>query len=180
MTEKIGEVKGSPGTRDVGSARQPITEEQGIHKTWWDEVQGVTLSTLPAFIEHLLNDYAHDYGTIVHAMAAGMRATFYAMENSYQGGITGFQAGALGWEIFREFLAFDGPAKLLAYDKLLYPQYADTFQQIDASTWEWVQKKAQEHLDTIDYAAPEVREHWQAIVAGVIPFGLRLEQKEPE
>lgn len=167
-------------TKPRDPRRQPVTEEDEIHKDWWDEAKDVTMETLAAFIDHLMNDYAHDYATIVHAMAAGMRAAFYAMDNADQGGITGFQAGCLAWEIFGDLASLDGPARLLEYKKLLYPQYAESFQTVRPSTWAWVQTEAQRLLQASGPVHSEVRQHWEAIVAGTVPFGLRVETEEED
>lgn len=70
-----------------------ITEADHLEKEWMLDAKKQTLETLPEFINHLMNDYEHDYGTIVKATAAAMIATFEACEKSEQGGFTGFQVG---------------------------------------------------------------------------------------
>lgn len=42
--------------------RKQITEEMGIHKEWYKEAHKVKMDNLMDFINHLLNDYWHDYG----------------------------------------------------------------------------------------------------------------------
>ena len=41
-----------------------ITEEMHLEKEWFANAKKQTLETLPAFMNHVLNDYCHDYGTI--------------------------------------------------------------------------------------------------------------------
>src|SRR6266550_4316712 len=53
-----------------GIKHKHITESMHVHEAWYDEAQKMTAEQLPAFIQHLLTDYDHDYGTICHAVAA--------------------------------------------------------------------------------------------------------------
>lgn len=157
---------------------KPITEESGIHKTWMEEAKKQTLRTLPKFLNHLMDDFGHDYGTIVHALSAGMRATMHAMNEHKNGGITGFQASCIGWEMVRELFGQKGPARLLFYDHMLYPQYDDKFQKtIPESTWKYLKDEALRHVKEDDEAVsglkahPDVRRHWLSISEGKVPFG---------
>lgn len=157
---------------------QQITEKDGVHKQWSEEAKSVTLKTLPRFLAHLTEDYQHDYGTIVHAMAAGIQATLTAMNNSPQGGITGFQAGCLMWEVIEQCFHETGPMRLVKYDNLLYPQYEHAFTAISKETWDYVRQKAEENLGAdITHVAPRVVEHWRSIARGAVPFGLRVEDE---
>ena len=47
-----------------------VTEEMRPEKEWFAEAGKQTVETLPAFINHLMGDYEHDYGTVVHAISA--------------------------------------------------------------------------------------------------------------
>ena len=74
---------------------QQITEEMGIHKEWMKRARDMTMADLPEFLRELTEDYDHDYGTICHAIAAAAVAAAWSVERTPQGGITGFQAGAI-------------------------------------------------------------------------------------
>lgn len=153
--------------------RQPITEEMGIHKEWY--AARPTLAELPEFLRKLTEDYGHDYGTICHAIAAGALAAARAINGSPQGGITGFQAGAIMWQFISEWMGKQGqPMRLVDYGDLLYPQYLDKFKTISADTWEWMQAQAKERLTEVEGAHPEVRSHWQAIADGNVPAGFAV------
>ena len=155
---------------------QQITERDGVHKQWSEMANGITLDTLPGFLKHLTEDYRHEYGTIVHAIAAGMQATLTAMNNSPQGGITGFQAGCLMWEVIEKCFHEKGPMRLVKYDDLLYPQHERSFTAISKETRDYVRQKAEENLGAdITHVAPRVVEHWRSIARGAVPFGLRVE-----
>lgn len=157
--------------------RQVITEEMGVHKEWYKQAERETVDTLPEFINHLLNDYVHDYGTICHALAAGAVATVWAMNNDPHGGITGFQAGAVMWEFVRNWMHEDGPMKLVKYDNMLYPQYEDNFDKvISKETFSYLQEKAKENLENRNGAASRVIDHWQSIVDGNVPFGYKIKE----
>lgn len=153
----------------------PITEESGVHKAWNDEARSVTLETLGPFVTRLATEYQHDYGTICHALAAAMKAAFYALESSPSGGITGFQAGCVQWEVLRNVFHVEAPARLLNYRDLLYPQYREKFTTISPETWAEVRKLAQENLaNAPGHASVTVIAHMQSIAEGVVPFGLTV------
>lgn len=125
--------------------KQQITEEMKIHEEWYKEAKGMTLDKLPDFLNHLMNDYDHDYGTVCHALAAGGMATMWAMDHHEQGGITGFQAGAVMWEFIKRwgYPCNKTALKIVNYDNFLYPQYEDMLDKIiSADAWAEIQKEA--------------------------------------
>ena len=134
--------------------REQISEEMKIHEVWYKEAKNMTLEGLPEFINHLMNDYEHDYGTICHAMTAGGIATMNAMNKSDQGGITGFQAGAIMCEFIRNWryrMKNKTGLKLVDYDHFLYPQYEERFRKnIGAYTWAAIQKEAATQIKEAD------------------------------
>ena len=158
--------------------KQEIKEEEGIHKQWYKDAKIQTLETLPEFMRHLAEDYSHDYGTICHAIGASAIAAAWAMDNSPNGGITGFQAGAIMWCFIQNWSYSDNKygLKILDMDKLLYPQYGDIFNTISENTWKSIQKEAQNNLDSETDAHPDVVAHWKSIVDGNIPFGLTIKE----
>lgn len=157
--------------------KMAITEAMKIHDQWYKEAEDMTLDMLPAFLERLQTRYEHDYGTICHAIAAASIATGNAMNQGPQGGITGFQAGAVMWEFIRHWGHIQGPAKLVSYRNLLYPQYETEFTAISGGTFSWLQEQAKETL-TGSSVSGEVKTHLESIVAGNVPFGLKLETDE--
>lgn len=154
--------------------RIKIAEEDGIHKEWYVAAKNQTLESLPDFLRELTERYEHDYGTICHAIAASAIAAAWAVEKTPQGGITGFQAGAIMWEFIQNWMHMEGPMRLVDYKDLLFPQYADKFGAISHDIWNDVQAKAREKLQSADGAHERVIAHWQSIVDGVVPFGLRI------
>lgn len=163
------------------SSRRTITEKEGLHEQWYQRAEEMTLAKLPEFLRELTEDYVHDYGTICHAIAAAAVAAAWAVERSPVGGITGFQAGAIMWEFLTHWQTEyrDKPLRLLDYGNLLYPQYRDRFTGISPATWTWVQQQAAEELAAEEMrqphqAANSVVDHWRSIVAGNVPFGLRV------
>ena len=151
-----------------------ITEKDGIQKEWYEEARAkeMTMETLPAFLKKLTTEYDHDYGTICHAIAAGGIATMWAMNRSAQGGITGFQAGCIMWEFLHHWHHVEGPARLLQYDDMLFPQNADKFEKtITPRTAKRIKELAEKKLKGQDGAHPNVLAHWHKVAAGEIPFG---------
>lgn len=177
MQELLVDMEAKRNAEDPYAAtRQEITEEMDLHKQWDEDAKSVTMETLPQFVADLMNKYEHDYGTVVHAISAGMKATFHAMNSDpRQGGITGFQASFLMWDLIREFAQDAAPncgRRLVSFGNMLYPNYGDAFKtEISAEVFEMLQAKAKELLAEQEHAYAELRAHWQSIVDGVVPFG---------
>lgn len=151
-----------------------ITEEMQLHKEWYKQANEQTMETLSDFINHLIKDYDHDYGTICHALAAGAVATCWAMNRTDQGGITGFQGHAVMWQFVWEWLSLECPLTLVTWQDMLYPQNQDKFEKtMSKGHADWLINKAKELLadDSNEHAAVIVKDHWQKIANGEIPFG---------
>lgn len=161
---------------------EKIIEEQHLEKEWFAEAREQTIETLPNFINHIMNDYQHDYGTICHALSACALAAALAANKHEQGGITGFQAGFVMWDFVKEWMYDKNRTalRIVNYDHMLYPQYEEKFDKvISKRTFESIQKAAQEDLDRIkngEEAHPDVIKHWESIVAGNVPFGYEIKE----
>ena len=155
---------------------QKINEEMHIEKEWFAEAKKQRLMTLPDFINHVMNDYEHDYGTVCHAIAACALAATWAANNEdgARGGITGFQAGFVMWDFIRQFMYEDNKCglRIIDYDKMLYPQYEDFFgKHISPEVHDALMKRSEELLKEKDHVHPDVIKHWKAIATGHMPFG---------
>ncbi len=150
-------------------------ETKAIIEEWRQTANKMTMSELPAFLKHLTEDYEQDYGTICHAMSLGSIATMWAINRTDQGGITGFQAGAIMWENIINWMPEykNKPIKLVDQSNMLYPQYEESFQKIiSKDTMVYLQKEAQILMDKEGgHAGEQVKAHWQLIIDGEIPFG---------
>lgn len=153
-------------------------EFQKILLEWEERARNMTLKELPEFLNHLMNDYKHCYGTVCHAIAIGSVATAWAMDKEEQGGITGFQGSAVMFEFIKkwDFLYKNVPFKMVSFENMLYPQYSDRFQKIITNkTWEYLQTKAKKNLEERGMVHPDVEAHWKSIVDGIVPFGYIVE-----
>lgn len=156
----------------------PITEkDKEIIEQWYKDASKQTLETLPEFMAHILNDYSHDYGTICKAIGACAIAAAWAANSSPQGGITGFQAGAVMWEFIFNWAYRHNKCGLrfVDYDDMLYPQHAANFdKRIPPRIMELLQTEAQFKLSELseeNTVHPDVKAHWEQIAAGIPPFG---------
>ena len=160
-------------------SRKPITEDMNLQDEWFKKAKSMKPDDFPEFFRELTEDYEHDYGTVCHAMAAIGLAAMWAFNNSEgaRGGITGFQAGCVMWQVIRHMNYEDNKCglRLLNMDDLLYPQYEHKFTAISKDTWDAVKKEAQKRLLERGAAHPDVVAHWESIVNGKVPFGLRIE-----
>lgn len=158
-----------------------ITEEMRLEKEWFEEARKQTLETLPKFIDHVMNDYEHDYGTVCHAISACAIAAAWAANASEMGGITGFQAGFVMWDFIRQWSYPNNKTslKIVNYDDILYPQYGYKFEKtLTKRTWEGIQEEAARRLKEKEERGypvhPDVKAHWEGIVAGQVPFGFTV------
>lgn len=164
------------------------TTEQEFREQVYDIAKSVnTADELVEFINFLSN-HPLNYGTVVYAQCAAMLATQHVMNVGEQGGITGFQAGFIAWEMVRKFMMVgDCGLSLRDWEKMLYPQYADRFDKtIPRDIFEELQEKAKKRIEEDDSIAqetkdkygyglhPEVRKHMESIVNGVVPFGYTI------
>lgn len=157
--------------------KQAITEEMHLEKEWFEQTDKIkTIDQLTEFINHLLGDYEHDYGTVCHAIGAAAVAT--AWYGAHAEGITGFQAGFVMWDFIKYWIKTSNTCglKLVDYDDFLYPQYQYKFEKtISKNAWKCIQEQAKKNLESNEVACPEVRNHWQSIVSGIVPFGYKVE-----
>ena len=158
----------------------------GIHKQWYADAEKVrTPRQLKRFVSHLMYDYEHDYGTIVHAGTAAAIAGVHCVDSEpFQGGITGFQASCIMWGFITKWMHKEGPLRLIEYDNMLYPQNSDMFERvITKKTWEYLQKRANELIKencngAPQKAHPDVMAHWRSIAEeGKIPFGFMVKEQ---
>lgn len=152
-------------------------DEASARKEWQERAKAMTLADLPEFLRELSEDYQHDYGTICVAIGAAAVAAAWAMEKSPQGGITGFQAGAITWEMIQGWngsMIGETGARLQNFDDLLFPQYAEKFTSIGSDTWKRLQEKAAANLREKSHAHPNVIAHWRSVAEGNVPFGLHI------
>lgn len=153
--------------------KQQITEKDHLEKEWLEEAHEQTLETLPKFINHLMNDYEHDYGTCVKAVSAAMLGTFWAFDK--QEGFTGFQVTFIPWLMMKEFWGkSEVGRKVIDFDDMVFPQYEDRFRNtISKKLFERLQKRASEFIEE-GSLHPDVKKHMESIVAGEVPFGYKL------
>ena len=163
--------------------KQQITEKDHLEKEWLKEAHEQTLETLPKFINHLMNDYEHDYGTCVKAVTAAMIGTFATFNK--QEGFTGFQVGFIPWMMMDEFWGESKVGRrVIDFDKMLYPQYDFMYEKtITPKTFarlkEVAQKKIEEAAEALangdeNYVCNNVYRHWKSIAEGNIPFGYKI------
>ena len=131
-------------------SRKPITEDMRLQDEWYKRAYSMKPDNFPEFFRELTEDYEHDYGTVCHAMAAIGLAAMWAFNKSEgaRGGITGFQAGCVMWQVILHMNYENNKCglKLLDMDNLLYPQYEYKFRTIDEKTWRALQKEVRKKI----------------------------------
>ena len=165
--------------QELAKGKRELDEEQDreLIDQWWETAETCrSVEEASVFAARLRDDYYHDYGTICHATAAAGVAMANAI--GLPAGITGFQAGIIGWELHRHFEQWDeSPRRLLDLGNILYPQYDYKWLTIDQGTKDWLVTKAKERLDGADgLVSSEVRQRWELVASGQLPGFVRVEQ----
>lgn len=144
---------------------------------WYEQAKKISSTEeLKKFIDEIL-DKDHDYNSIAGAFIAGLTATMKAMDRHPNGGITGFQAGWILMTHMGRELLINGPWKIVKYRDMLFPQHRDKFlPSLSKETWDWLQEEAKKNLEKEGSAHPDVKKHWEDIVAGNIPFGMWVDK----
>lgn len=160
--------------------KQQIDESMHLEKEWFEQAGEVkTIEELETFVNHILNDYEHDYGTACHAVAACALAG--AWFGCHKEGLTGFQAGFVMWDFIKGWIKSSNTCgmKLVDYDDMLYPQYEYKFEKtISQDTWNHLQEEAKRQLKKSGGAHPEVKSHWKNIAMGIVPFGYQVKEDD--
>jgi hypothetical protein len=173
IRDLVDDIAGLPERPNVEP--QVITEEdsRAIIDTWYTRKPQNALE-LAIFVDQLITHYRHDYGTIMHAVAAAALAAAHAMNASPQGRLSGAQASVIPFEFWRQWMHLsDVPLSFRKLEDMLYPQNADMFRTITLDTFGWLQKRAAELLAE-GGAHEKVKAHWQNIVDGEVPFGYQV------
>jgi len=166
-----------------GKERPAIHEEDKLDEAWFKKADKIkTPKELAEFLNTVMNGYVHDYGTVCKAIAVCAYAAAWcanSMEGA-NGGITGFQSGAVFWQFARRWLRINGPARLQRYENMLYPQYFDQFEKkLDKSVAGWLREEALKKLESAAEGTHQrVVAHWQKLATGELPFGYTL-SKDP-
>jgi hypothetical protein len=149
-------------------------KDKALLAEWMVEAHKQTPKTIGRFVRKLVGRYKHDYGTIIYAVTAAAIGAANAVNHSDQGGITGFQAGAIMWTFIDEWMHEKGkPLQMIHYENMLYPQYREQFEKrVSFQTGEWIVKQARANLKSMK-ASPEVMKHWRMIAKGKLPWGYK-------
>ncbi len=161
---------------------QSITEkDESTINEWYYLAETVNIGDLQSIINHIMNDYNHDYGSYVHAVAACSVATAWACGKE----LSGFQASCVGLEFLMHWTYnyVKSGISIRNWDNMLYPQYEDCFDKvIPKNIWKNLQKEAQsrvadfyDNADTNRYIVPKVIQHQKSIADGNPPFGYSIE-----
>jgi hypothetical protein len=123
--------------------------EKDFREKYYSKAQEQTLETLAGFINDMLGE-SLDYGSICCAVSAAALAAAWATNKAPQGGITGFQAGAIMWEFIQQWNYSSNMCglRIINYDNMLYAQYEDKFQKIiRKEVFQSLQKEAAKLLE---------------------------------
>lgn len=163
--------------------KQGLSEESpefaAIKEEWFNTAKSIkNPEEFTDFYNHLMNDYRHDYGTIVHAIGAITVAA--AQMAAIEQGITGFQASLIMWSFIMEWVYPYNKCglKLICYDDMLYPQYAHKFDKtISKEVMDSLQKEAEKQMkENGRNCHKDVYSHWSRLALGIPPFGYRVEE----
>ena len=152
-----------------------IDSEKTIN-AWYERAgQCRTREDVEKLEQELINGYSHDYSSSAEAAVACILAEAWHMSSEL--GLTGFQAGCIGlrflsrWSYSTNRLGL----RIVDFDNLLWPQYSEYFRKrITDAEWERLKQEASKLLSDTPNAAQNVKNHWQRLADGYIPFGYEL------
>lgn len=151
-------------------------------EAWYKKAYEQTADTLGDFVKSVMAQDL-DYGTVCEAVATCAIAAIHAANETENGGVTGFQMGAIMWQIIREMNYRDNASglKIINYDEMLFPQYEYHFdKKIRRDIWEALQAEAKRRLEDIPNKSypinPHIESHWKSIVDGKVPFGFTIDE----
>ena len=153
-----------------------IKEGDDIINKWYEKAKQVTNpEQLKEFCEYVYSSGRPDYGPVVHAVTAIAIAASWCANENY--GITGFQASFVGLEYLLHW-TYDYKdttgIRVINYSDMLYPQFDYRFEKtISTDIFKGLQEIAKKNLDE-GGGIEKVREHWQSIVDGNVPFGYKI------
>ena len=154
--------------------------DRNIWEGWFKEARNCRLDdgSLQRFLDHLRNDYLHDYGTSARATAAAAFATANAFAR-YEG-LTGFQWSCVAMDVLGQMCFPDNKLgfTVIDYDDLLYPQYEYRFteRKISAEGAEKLKQEAKARIGEGDeWVHPDVMAWWQKLADGQFPEWLEIE-----
>ena len=154
--------------------------EKEFRDKYYQLVKNQTIETLPKFIEGMMGEN-HNYGSVCCAVTAAALAAAWAANHHKNGGITGFQGGAIMWEFIQQWRYTNNKCglKIINYDDMLYPQhgYKFTEKKISKDCWAGLQRLAKEKINE-GHAVQSVLSHWGSIVDGVVPFGYSVKVED--
>lgn len=146
----------------IAAAGVPTEKQMRDAEVPWPD----TAEELSAYVTALV-DRPHDYGTCVYAMSMAAVAAFNYVARKL--GVTGFQSSCADLDVLRRTRGFEW-GKLLNYDNLLYPQYANSEDHFPAASTLLEEnrvelaKRAAEKLKDPESGSPEVRAWWSRLV----------------
>lgn len=156
--------------------KQVLAEKDKIKNTvdtWYAKAKTVSnTDELTEFIEWIFSQET-DYELAVHAVSAIAIAATWCGENKY--GLTGFQGSVVGLQYLMHWTYENCIGiKVTDYTEMLYPQNSRYFEKtISADMFSDLQKRAAKLLQE-GGGAQSVRQHWESIVNGQVPFGYEI------
>lgn len=155
--------------------------DRNIWEGWFKEAKNCRLDdgSLQKFLDHLKNDYLHDYGTSARATAAAAFATANAFARCE--GLTGFQWSCVAMDVLGQICFPDNKLgfTVIDYDNLLFPQYEYRFTgcKISAEGAEKLRQEAKAQISESDgIVHPVVMAWWQKLANGQFPEWLKIEE----
>ena len=172
--------------------KEPICEEMRLQDGWYQKAMELTSTgEAQAFMEGLLTDYGHDYGTACHAVTAALLATAKVMvqclpelrpihaPSAPSAMQQELQAKTMIAHIFTQLFLNNGPIRILQHHFMLFPENASRFEKIvDEETLKYLKNTAELLLisnhERKTEAPKEVTDHWAAIQQGELPWGYEV------
>lgn len=162
------------------------TGDAELITSWFDRAQRMRSAVeLADFVSDLADRPDHSMESIVHAAAAAaVAASAVVLTSASAEKLGAYQSvtahNLMAWRYIEEFGGFDeGPKRMLQYQQMLYPRFADKFgKKIDRATMDWLVVKAKEILESGRSLHSSVRFHLEGLACGIPPFEFEIEEPD--
>ncbi len=162
---------------DVTEVIDPVKDLALIH-SWYEDAEKVDgLYAFGKLSERLLGRYSHTPATTPHAYACIALAALKMADRSEQGNMDEAGWSKVLWNIVQALTGTQNePLGLIRYADFLYPEVYEKYKNIPPDIWQWMRENATVGLidPELKDAPEEVKKHWESIVKGEVPYGLKI------
>ena len=141
---------------------------------WYEEARSVSLATLGPFLDKILKGTKHSYDSLMFTHSIAALAAVSAVEAHFAHPMKFMDHyHRIARAFVGKLLNISGPFSIRTGDDMLYPQNKSKFTEVPSILAAYLKEEATRLLKErkSEEVHPEVREHWERLAKGELPFG---------